>query len=70
MSNYYKSNVQYYCFLKFKNKIYNTYRDLHTRIILNNVLKITLDNETYTDHVRFQKSNRLNFLLHSNCINC
>ena len=31
----------------FFNKIYNTYRDLHIRIILNNVLKITLDNETY-----------------------
>ena len=26
----------------FLNKIYNTYRDLHTRIILNNVLKVTL----------------------------
>ena len=24
--------------------MYNTYRDLHTRIILNNVLKVTLDN--------------------------
>ena len=23
--------------------MYNTYRDLHTRIILNNVLKVTLD---------------------------
>ena len=30
-------------FLIFLNKIYNTYRDLHTRIILNNVLKVTLD---------------------------
>ena len=30
-------------FFKFLNKIYNTYRDLHTRIILNNVLKVTLD---------------------------
>ena len=30
-------------FLNFKNKIYNTYHDLHTRIILNNVLKVTLD---------------------------
>ena len=30
-------------FLIFKNKIYNTYYDLHTRIILNNVLKITID---------------------------
>ena len=27
----------------FLNKIYNTYRDLQTRIILNNVLKVTLD---------------------------
>ena len=35
MSNYYTTNVQYYCFLIFLNKIYNTYRDLHTRIILN-----------------------------------
>ena len=31
-------------FLIFKNNIYNTYRDLHTRVILNNVLKVTLDN--------------------------
>ena len=31
-------------FFNFLNKIYNTYRDLHTLIILNNVLKITLDN--------------------------
>ena len=30
-------------FLNFLNKIYNTYRDLHTRIILNSVLKVTLD---------------------------
>ena len=30
-------------FLIFKNKIYNTYRDLHKHIILNNVLKVTLD---------------------------
>ena len=30
-------------FLTFKNKIYNTYRDLHTRIKLNTVLKVTLD---------------------------
>ena len=30
-------------FLIFKNKIYNTYRDLHTRLILNNALKVTLD---------------------------
>ena len=31
--------------------MYNTYRDLHMRIILNtsDVLKITLDNATYTD---------------------
>ena len=29
-------------FLNFLNKIYNTYRDLHTRIILNNVLKLLL----------------------------
>ena len=27
----------------FKNKIYNTYRDLQTNTILNNELKITLD---------------------------
>ena len=27
----------------FFNKIYNTYRDLHTRVILNNVSKVTLD---------------------------
>ena len=27
----------------FLNKMYNTYRDLHTRIVLNNVLKVTLD---------------------------
>ena len=27
----------------FLNKIYYTYRDLHTRIILNNVLKVYLD---------------------------
>ena len=40
-------------FLIFKNKIYNTYRDLHTRIILNNVLKITVDNAKYTNcHTR------------------
>ena len=25
------------------NKMYNMYHDLHTRIILNNVLKVTLD---------------------------
>ena len=30
-------------FFIFLNKIYNTYRDLQTRIILNNVLKATLD---------------------------
>ena len=29
--------------------IYNTYRDLHTPIILNNVLKITLDIATYVN---------------------
>ena len=28
-------------FFYFQNKICNTYRDLHTRIILNNVLKVT-----------------------------
>ena len=33
----------------FKNIMYNTYRDLHTHILLNNVLKITLDNATYTN---------------------
>ena len=27
------------------------YCDLHTRIILNNVLKITLENATYTNHL-------------------
>ena len=31
-----------YCFLIFLNAIYNTYRDLHARIILNNELKVTL----------------------------
>ena len=36
-------------FLIFLNKIYNTYRDIHKRIILNNVLKFTLDNATYTN---------------------
>ena len=30
-------------FLIFKNKMYNTYLDLNRRIILNNVLKVTLD---------------------------
>ena len=35
--------MQYCFFLIFLNKIYNTYRDLHTRLILNNVLKVTLD---------------------------
>ena len=30
-------------FLIFFNKIYDTYRDLHMRIILNNALKVTLD---------------------------
>jgi hypothetical protein len=40
------TNAQYYCFLIFLNKIYNTYRDRHTRIILKNVFKITLDNAT------------------------
>ena len=30
-------------------KIYNTYRVLHTSMILNNALKITLDNATYTN---------------------
>ena len=35
--------------LYFLNKMYNTYRDLLTRIILNNVLKITLDNATDTN---------------------
>ena len=29
--------------------MYNTYRDQQTRMILNNVLKITLDNATYTN---------------------
>ena len=48
MSNYYKINVQYYCFLIFLNTIYNTYRDLQTRIILNKTLRIALDNATYT----------------------
>ena len=42
MSNLYKTNVQYR-FFNFLNKIYNTYRDLHTRVILNNLLKVTLD---------------------------
>ena len=42
MSNWYKTNVQYYCFLISLNKIYTTYRDLHTSIILNNVLKLLL----------------------------
>ena len=34
--------MQYYCFIIFVNKIYNSYRDLHTRIILNIVLKLLL----------------------------
>ena len=34
--------MQYFLFI-FKNKFDNTYRDLHTLIILNNVLKVTLD---------------------------
>ena len=42
MSNWYKTNVQY-CFFIFLNKMYNTCRDLHSRIILINVLKVTLD---------------------------
>ena len=43
MSNWYKTNVQYCFVFIFLNKIYNTYSDPHTRIILNNVLKVTLD---------------------------
>ena len=46
MRHVYNTNVQYYCFF---NKMYNMYRDLHTCIILSNVLKITLDNETYNN---------------------
>ena len=46
MSNAYKTNYSF--FLIFKITIYNTYRDLRTRII-NYVVKITLANATYTN---------------------
>ena len=32
-----------------RSEIYNTYRDLHTHIILSNILKTTLDIATYTN---------------------
>ena len=36
-------------FYYFLNKMYNTYLDQYARIILNNVLNITLHNATYTN---------------------
>ena len=42
------------------NKIYNTYRDLHTRIILNNVLKLLLIMQSIVENV----------FCHNNFIEC
>ena len=50
MSNLYKTIVQYYYyFFIFLNKISINCRDLYTRIILSNALKITLDDATYNN---------------------
>ena len=41
----------------FLNKIYNTYPDLHTRIILNNVLKLLLNKIVFcVTHKQFHPS--------------
>ena len=52
MSNYIRQMCSIIVFL---NKIYNTYRDLHMRIILNNVLKLLLIMQSIVENVFCQQ---------------